>query len=1098
MVRNAKRLVSGAGPWVETGPGRAVAARALLGAALLAGPGLGWAATCTGDFSEKVVLDWSAVTLTPAPTGGQDYTGSLTIPATQGTIRVAVALTSSTTTSRLVSPTPHVCVDPPTLGTWHPAPEFTARGQWVRLSLSFTNDQNQPLQVKNLELPVYEIDRIEDHRTRDRLVIATTPAASGGTWAESSSVLTGDGTDTVTATNNANTTGAGGCSRTASSPSPKNPLCQATANAGTVTPITGLRVTYNNNWSSVPTQWQQVFFGDIEFCVVPESVPVTVAHLEARQQGPDLVVDWSTTMEKANAGFNLYGLVRGDWTRLNARLIPSHQMDSEGPQHYSTRLPGVTTDQVQIEDLDIRGRARRHGPFAVGVRQGAQAQARPLDLAGIARANALEPGPGPARRAFAAAALTAAGGAGSGRLLVREPGIQRLGFEALVAAGVDLGGVAPARIGLADGARAVPRFVEDANANGVFDAGDAIEFVGAVEPSLYSNANVYVLTSDGTKVLEAASRTPPGRGQVSAGHRGRYAAFPDNRYSASAPPGRIPWYDALIRSSGQAALLKRGFDLPDLAEAPSGGASLEIELWGLSAFPGPDDHHVALSLNGVAIAEARFDGLVAERLQVDLDPALLRPRGNELAIALPGDTGNPFDFVALDGFEVGYPARARTQAGRWSGELEAGGPSRLVDGIGDCDRVHLWGRNGTARPHRVLGVETRLSDRGCALVLPSRPAQPVTYWLAEPGATRAPEVQAEVPAPIKWAKPRTQYLILSHPLFADSLDALVALQQARGLSTEVVTTDAIYAAYSDHQRDAGAIQRFIQASAARPGSRLKYLLIVGGDTPDYFNVLGAEPLSLVPTRYTQVGDLINFAPTDVPYGDLDGDGLPDLPTGRLIARTRAELEAVIGKLVAYRGGRDGVIVTGASDTGAGFLIQHESMSQGLRDGGWVLSDLAVDEMGTPDARAQLLAQLGLGPALVSYLGHSDYDYWDFGPLFQNADVAGLPEGHEPFVVTQWGCWNSYFVATSIETLAHGLLLTPGKGAASLIGSSSLTSLGAHDAIGRRFFAALAQGPIALGDALVQAQRAAAQDAPGLLDDIQAMVLLGDPALVVGR
>ena len=193
------------------------------------------------------------------------------------------------------------------------------------------------------------------------------------------------------------------------------------------------------------------------------------------------------------------------------------------------------------------------------------------------------------------------------------------------------------------------------------------------------------------------------------------------------------------------------------------------------------------------------------------------------------------------------------------------------------------------------------------------------------------------------------------------------------------------------------------------------------------------------------------------------------------------------------------MVTGRSDSGSGFLVQHEAMSQDLRDGGWALTDIAVDDaVATADARTELLTQLGVGPSLVSYLGHSDYDYWDFGPLFHRTDVASLPEGHAPFVVAQWGCWNSYFVATSIETLAHGLLLTPGKGAASVIGSSSLTSLAAHDAIGRRFFAALSQGPIAVGDALVQAQRGAALQSPAFRDDVLAMVLLGDPALVIGR
>ncbi len=35
------------------------------------------------------------------------------------------------------------------------------------------------------------------------------------------------------------------------------------------------------------------------------------------------------------------------------------------------------------------------------------------------------------------------------------------------------------------------------------------------------------------------------------------------------------------------------------------------------------------------------------------------------------------------------------------------------------------------------------------------------------------------------------------------------------------------------------------------------------------------------------------------WGDLDGDGVPDVPVGRIPARTPAEVELVVGKIIAY-------------------------------------------------------------------------------------------------------------------------------------------------------------------------------------------------------
>ena len=856
------------------------ASQALVGLALLAGPSISWA-QCSGEFSEELTLDWNS--LVPGLTAGSNYSGTATIAASQGNVTVNISMinTGVWTGSQ---PRPGVLPN----GYLALGSNFSAdAGQQLTVSLNFENTNGDPLPVENIEFTAFDIDSINAifaflGRYRDRLIL------SAGTWSTSSSNLTVSGVTVTTAT--AGSPNCPGLDTT-------DLDCRAAASTGTGAPITSFTLTYNNNppppSNGNPEPYQEVAITDVTFCVDPATVPVTIGSVEARQEGSDLAVEWYTTMEKANAGFNLYGNVGGAWTRLNANLIPSHLVDAEEPQHYTQLFPAIATDRILIEDLDIRGRPQRHGPFEVGRRHGAEPQGQRVDVAAIGRANDAESGgtlaPLVARAALInSAAFTAAGGATSGRLLVTQSGIQRLSHGELLAAGVDLTGVLPSLIGIADAGRAVPRYVDDANANGVFDAGDAIEFVGEVALTLYSNTNVYVLTSDGTKVVEASSKTLAGSGNVSASHSGVYRAFPDNRYSASAPLGSIPWYDVLIRASGAPTLLWRTFDLPDLDTSSITEASLEVDLWGLSDFPGTDDHHVIVQLNGVAVAKGRFDGLTLNRIQARLDPAVLRTKGNELAISLPFDTGNTFDFVGLDGFQVSYPAHARTQAGRWSGELAAGGPDLAVGGISDCDRLHLWGQLGTARPYRVVGASTSGTDLGCAVVLPSRPANAVHYWLAEAGATHSPEVRAEVPAPTRRTYLRTQYLIVTHPLFADALGDLVALQQSRGLRTQVVTTDAIYAAYSDHQRDSDAIQRFIRESAGRPGSRLKYLLIVGGDVPDYFNVRGAESLSFVPTRYAKVGDLINFAPTDVPYGDVDGDGLPDLPAGRLIVRTIEE------------------------------------------------------------------------------------------------------------------------------------------------------------------------------------------------------------------
>jgi hypothetical protein len=60
----------------------------------------------------------------------------------------------------------------------------------------------------------------------------------------------------------------------------------------------------------------------------------------------------------------------------------------------------------------------------------------------------------------------------------------------------------------------------------------------------------------------------------------------------------------------------------------------------------------------------------------------------------------------------------------------------------------------------------------------------------------------------------------------------------------------------------------------------------------------------VPTNYVPAKVNIRWGPekeiaTDTPYGDLDGDGIPDVAVGRIPAHSAAELAAVVRKVIRY-------------------------------------------------------------------------------------------------------------------------------------------------------------------------------------------------------
>jgi hypothetical protein len=97
-------------------------------------------------------------------------------------------------------------------------------------------------------------------------------------------------------------------------------------------------------------------------------------------------------------------------------------------------------------------------------------------------------------------------------------------------------------------------------------------------------------------------------------------------------------------------------------------------------------------------------------------------------------------------------------------------------------------------------------------------------------------------------------------------------------------------------------------------------------------------------------------------------------------------------------------------------------------------------------------------------------------------------------VVQYGCWNTYYVHPAADTLAHSLLLTPGGGAAMVMGGVTLTSATSDVLYAKVATARFAAGGGSYGEAVLAAKRDLATENAGL-DEIQlGWTLLGDPAL----
>ena len=809
--------------------------------------------------------------------------------------------------------------------------------------------------------------------------------------------------------------------------------------------------------------------------------PITLSYFASARVGSEVNIEWSTATESGNIGFNLYAAENGKLTRLNASLIPSKKVDSLEQQDYSFQAV-TTADTFYIEDVNLQGETDRHGPYALAETYGARVDENRIDWTAIRDENSLAQ---ESRQSTLKPDLSAApGNSASLTLKVRQTGLYRVTYEMLKNAGLDLKGVPLSKVTLTNQGKAVPIYVKGV---GKFGPGAYIEFYGQALDTLYTDTNVYTLQVSQTAVPRIpVNNGLPARVTLPVSYTETLAVNNQKAY-ANYAPGADAWYDTemLVFTS------PKSWNFPFQVDRLTSGApaTLEVVVWGVTDWPQGNDHHLRVSLNGVPLTDQTFDGLVEQTLTLDLPAGLLVEGTNTLQLTLPGDAGVEAELVTLDKFSVTYQRAFQAKDGRLT--FTATGKAFKVTNLPTRNVVvYRLEKNGPVKLGRVQMLKT--GNTFSATFAGNN--KPATYLVSTMEALSAPTLEA-VRQSVDLNRP-AQYLVIAHPNFIAGLQPLVQARQAQGLTVSVVDVTDLYTQYSYGIFDPRAIQKYIAYAAQNLGT--EYVLLVGGDTYDYRNYLGRNSISFIPSLYAKTGPIANFVPSDPLFADANRDNVPDVAIGRFPVRTTAELEMMVSKTLAYGSksyGRTSAFASDLSDGSASFKNISLAMSSSL-PAGWTVESIHLDDVNVAAARGQLLAAMNRGTALVTFTGHSGPQEWTFSNLFNIRDAAALTNAGKPFVVVQWGCWNNYYVDPVYNYLVQSFLLSGDRGAAAVLGATTLADSSSEQLLGQLLTPRLAQPGMTLGRALQMSKRELAQTRPDLLDVLLGWSLMGDPALVI--
>ena len=825
------------------------------------------------------------------------------------------------------------------------------------------------------------------------------------------------------------------------------------------------------------------------------TTPVSLAYFRATNDGQRVTFEWGTATESGNAGFRIVGEA-ADGRRYDIITFhPSQAVDSLEPLDYVARSLTLA-DRYWIADIDLFGAETFHGPFvADGRMAGARIIPEPVDWRGIDLLNRQTP-------------IRAPSSAEAVALKTTKAGVYRVSHSDLLAAGLSLEGVPASSIALIDASgQPVPRRIDDA----LFGAGSTVEFVAEAIDTLYTGTNVYRLLVDPVRAMEIATDADV------------FAVYDDNAFEAAtmhverqdaysfSARSSDPWYDERLLAFENSPGVSYSLELPTPKLADTDGV-LSVRMEGGADFPaaGPD-HHVIVEFNGVVVADLHADGLVpiAPLLDIDLQAGL-----NDLTVRVPGDTGNRFDLVNFDSASLTYSRMLDAGNDQYIfAAVSAPAPELLPTG----DRLFGTGfeDSATRRGFRVHGVadaavtvyaiagssvvevpvSVESSRGGYDVLVPAR-VMADRYVVATTSQVYAPVVEGLGPDP-ELLKGAFDYIMVAHPLFVEALQPLADFHTGQGRAVQIVSITDVYRTYSGGVVDPTALSAFLADAHTIAGAN--HALLVGADSYDYRDYLGIGSISYIPTLYVATDEIVQFTPSDSALVDFDGDNVPDMPIGRLPARTVAELSAMVGKTIAYAQSGVGETALFAADRnvpGSAFTAMSEDLIERF-DPAWSLDRAYLDELQTPAAaRSAIINAVNRGTSLITWFGHSAPTRWSFENVLSPTDVASMNIGGFPTVFNQWGCWNTYFVSPTSNTLAHALIAADGRGAAAVMGPSTLASQSSEQVLGNLAMPMLTDPTRTIGEVMVEARRQMAETHPDRLDVLLGHTLLGDPALQV--
>ncbi len=494
-------------------------------------------------------------------------------------------------------------------------------------------------------------------------------------------------------------------------------------------------------------------------------------------------------------------------------------------------------------------------------------------------------------------------------------------------------------------------------------------------------------------------------------------------------------------------------------------------------------HEVEIQLNGTPVGMVAFDGQDQVSTHLSFSQAQLQAGANRVTLVARGGW---WDISVVVSVRLTYWHTYDADGDVLQASVPAGQPVTI--GGFSSKRIRVL---DVTHPDAVQAVQGQVQKRGAGYavtVVP--PGTGARTLLAFTDGIAAPPRAIRLNAPSQWhaAGHGADLVILTPRAFLPSLATLKAWRESQGWTVALIAVEDLYDEFGFGAKSPWALRAFVQHALQQWAPAPRFLLLAGDASVDPRNFMGLGDRDFVPTKLIDT-DFMETASDDW-FGDLDGNGVPELAVGRLAVRTAAEAASVVQKLIAYDQAparpKTAVLVADRPD-GFDFEAATERLMALLPPSQVGVEKIYRSRSDDATAHNALLAAFQAEPWLVSYLGHGSIEVWQ-GSLLTAEDARALTTTgpHLP-LVSAMTCLNGFFHDVySEQSLAEALQTAPNGGAIAIWASSTVTKPDMQAVMNRGLVRRLLQG-MTLGEAAVQA-KAGVPDP----DVRRSWILFGDP------